>query len=351
MSDTFYQRVEKLYAKSHELMDLIESGSEFGIFGTGKLARDSVMKIRDLGGNPSFIVDRQENNQYFLELPVRSLTSLGENNTSLLIASSWAQDVISDLRLANYKGDVFVIDPFVTVFERMTETDKQQLAELYTDLVDEDSRKILSSLIAFRCGEVEFLQVSQYPQYFSPLMRYSPSDIVIDGGAYIGDTIKSFDDQNVRVKAIHAFEPASENYISLIQYANQTKQLVESQQMGLWSSSTELSFSASETVGYGRKIEPAGEVLIPVISVDEYSALQDILPSVIKLDIEGAERFALQGAEKTIRSLKPKLAISVYHVHSDLWRLPVYIKQLNPNYQFSLGHHRTNWMETVLYGY
>ena len=67
MSDTFYQRVEKLYAKSHELMDLIENGSEFGIFGTGKLARDSVMKIKGLGGNPSFIVDRQEDYQCFLD--------------------------------------------------------------------------------------------------------------------------------------------------------------------------------------------------------------------------------------------------------------------------------------------
>ena len=40
--------------------------------------------------------------------------------------------------------------------------------------------------------------------------------------------------------------------------------------------------------------------------------------SLIKLDIEGAEREALKGAERIIKKCRPVLAICAYHLQDDL---------------------------------
>lgn len=69
----------------------------------------------------------------------------------------------------------------------------------------------------------------------------------------------------------------------------------------------------------------------------------------IKMDVEGAEREALIGAERTIRKYAPKLAISVYHRPEDIWELPEIILRYNPDYQLFLRHYSLNSCETVLY--
>ena len=48
------------------------------------------------------------------------------------------------------------------------------------------------------------------------------------------------------------------------------------------------------------------------LSIDDYYNLKK-LPKIdfIKMDIEGAEIFALQGARETIKEFKPKLALAL----------------------------------------
>ena len=57
----------------------------------------------------------------------------------------------------------------------------------------------------------------------------------------------------------------------------------------------------------------------------------------------------LKGAENTIKKYKPKMAISVYHKPDDLLTIPKYIKEIVPEYKFSLRHHSIGFAETVLY--
>ena len=70
----------------------------------------------------------------------------------------------------------------------------------------------------------------------------------------------------------------------------------------------------------------------------------------IKMDIEGAEFHALQGAADSIQEFKPKLAISVYHNGlADLATLHTLVRKLNPQYELYLGHYTIHCDETVLY--
>lgn len=47
------------------------------------------------------------------------------------------------------------------------------------------------------------------------------------------------------------------------------------------------------------------------------------------MDIEGAEKEALLGAEKIIKEQKPKLAISIYHKKEDIWEISSLILKMN----------------------
>ena len=59
----------------------------------------------------------------------------------------------------------------------------------------------------------------------------------------------------------------------------------------------------------------------------------------------------LKGAEKHIKTYKPKIAVCIYHSPSDLFTIAEYIKKLVPEYKMKLRHHSTCFYESVLYCY
>ena len=72
-------------------------------------------------------------------------------------------------------------------------------------------------------------------------------------------------------------------------------------------------------------------------------------PNFIKMDIEGGEREAILGARATIKKYKPGLAVSAYHLPTDLWGLGLLIAEIDSNYQFFVRSHAYSSFETVLY--
>ena len=84
------------------------------------------------------------------------------------------------------------------------------------------------------------------------------------------------------------------------------------------------------------------------MSVDETVDPADKI-TMIKMDIEGSELEALKGAKKTIQRDKPKLAICIYHKPEDMADIPLYIKELVPEYKLYIRHHSNFATETVLY--
>lgn len=72
-----------------------------------------------------------------------------------------------------------------------------------------------------------------------------------------------------------------------------------------------------------------------LITLDEFTAETNIIPTFIKADIEGMEKLMLDGASNILKTYQPKLNICLNHRIEDRYELPNYIYTLNPNYSFS----------------
>ena len=92
-----------------------------------------------------------------------------------------------------------------------------------------------------------------------------------------------------------------------------------------------------------------GGFKVQVIDLDSYCSKKGIIPSYIKMDIEGAEMEAIQGAENIIKRNKPKLAICLYHKPVDIIEIPLLIHKINPQYKIYIRHYSNCQTDTLLY--
>ena len=205
-------------------------------------------------------------------------------------------------------------------------------------------------------------EITTDDQYFPELVpSFLPlkNEIFVDGGAFDGDTIRGLmklSEEKGVYKHIYAFEPDPQNYLKLRKFVSDYPNIT-CYKKGLYSRETTLEFlsgagmesSVNEFVierdADCRQFET---INIEVCSID--NVVKDRV-TYIKMDIEGSEIEALRGGENTIRRYKPKLAISIYHNTEDLWEIPLYIKEIVPDYKLYVEHHlfSLDCYDTVLY--
>ena len=111
------------------------------------------------------------------------------------------------------------------------------------------------------------------------------------------------------------------------------------------------SFTATGTRADSDRIDP-GQIRIDSFdctTLDDYASKRLDRVDFIKMDIEGFELDAIEGASDLIQAHRPRLAISGYHKPEDLWEIPQKLKSLNPGYEFMFGHHSPVHWESVFY--
>lgn len=75
----------------------------------------------------------------------------------------------------------------------------------------------------------------------------------------------------------------------------------------------------------------------------------DLRPSLIKLDIEGAELEALEGSVELLQSSRATLAVCVYHRQDHLWSIPLFVLTKLPGFSVFLRRHREYLDDFVMY--
>lgn len=96
---------------------------------------------------------------------------------------------------------------------------------------------------------------------------------------------------------------------------------------------------------------PTDNAVCRNVQVRTLDQLIDSPVTLIKMDLEGAELSALQGARRLITDYKPTLTVSAYHRASDLLDLVGYISSLHDDYRIGLRHHTEERWDTCLYFY
>ncbi|MDR2111924.1 MAG: FkbM family methyltransferase [Candidatus Accumulibacter sp.] len=84
----------------------------------------------------------------------------------------------------------------------------------------------------------------------------------------------------------------------------------------------------------GTRLVEAADGGVPVTSLDDWCRENAVRPDFIKMDVEGAETAALRGARQIITEYKPRLAICLYHRLSDMWEIPLLLREMVPEYRF-----------------
>jgi FkbM family methyltransferase len=174
-------------------------------------------------------------------------------------------------------------------------------------------------------------------------LKLLPEDIIksldnkdfIDCGAYIGESALIFE-KEYNPNKIYSFEPVLDNYKLLIENIkiNNLKKVIAIQK-GVGEKSTTIKFVS---LGVSSFISEKGDAEMDIISIDEYVEKNNLSVGLIKMDIEGYELKALEGAKKTIKKFKPVLLIGIYHNPEELFNTKQYIQGILPNYEFIIKH-------------
>ena len=183
---------------------------------------------------------------------------------------------------------------------------------------------------------------NQYFDVFEP----KPKEIFVDAGAYDGKTVLYFYQWTKhKYERIYAFEPIKsmceeirrktvENNISGIEILNNAA----------WNRREKISFIDDSTSSH---MDDKGDIAVQGIDID--SVVNDEGVTFIKMDVEGSELKALEGARNTILRNRPRLAICIYHKPLDVIEIASYILHLVPDYKFYIRHYNLHMYETVLY--
>ncbi len=254
---------------------------------------------------------------------------------------------------------------YCTYFEYIISNKWKLFCKVYQEILEDDfSKSTYQSVISANLtGDWEKIkEVFVKEQYFALPQFYSlqvKPDVFVDLGAYVGDVLEEFIKRRGEIIKAYCFEPSERSYKALevrklrleAEWALEEDQIIlEKKLVGSKKGVGTLVEVGGGTANHMENSTKKGKT-VEIISLDEYFSDKKEKPTLIKADIEGAEMEMLKGASQIISVYKPMLAISVYHRGEDLYKLPLLIKKLNPNYRMELRQHAVNCFETVLYCY
>lgn len=343
-----------------------KNGLPLMLFGAGAVAVFTIQNLKKNGIKPECFCDNNAGKQgkTIYGLPVYAYAEFkrkykdGYNiiisTANMTVLYKWLLENGEKKENIHYFGDFR--DPWSshTDYEYIKQNEAE-FTEAYEALADELSKKVFVNVLNCKLsGDTSLIDaVRGHGQYFDEdAVKLSEKEVFVDVGAFTGDTVQAFIEKTGgKYEKIIALEPDSVNYGLISKYIAEKKiKNAELHKLGAWHKRAVLSFADEMTGSSGVSDDNlnAGKVVkIEVDSID--NILKGNRASFIKMDIEGSERNALVGAEKTIKKWAPKIASSIYHKREDMFDILLLLKSYLPEYRFYVRNYSDTAADTVLY--
>ncbi|MBR5486299.1 MAG: FkbM family methyltransferase [Oscillospiraceae bacterium] len=217
---------------------------------------------------------------------------------------------------------------------------ENELQQVYDMLADEQSRKVFADILNYKIsGDIRYLAscTTTPDEAYENILRLDENEDYADLGAYKGDTVEEFlKYTSGKYSSITAFEPDVKNHKKLT---------ARMQELGIDADCRNISAHSTEEVLYfasrgGRHSSLDKEKGKPTQANSLDNVREGKRVSFINMDVEGAEKEAINGCKQTILKYQPKMLISIYHRTEDMFAIPLQVRDINPNYKFYMRHYR-----------
>lgn len=285
------------------------------------------------------------------ELPLNALVVsavvLGRPLTALARIAKIGAEALDYFAFKKYSGLDLASVKYLDDFRREFSLNKEKYQGVYDAFVDEESRSVFRKIINFRTSSdlrnMNGFVDAQYRQYFEDFLDLKKQEeVFVDVGCFDGYTTEEFIKRCPEYRAVHVFEPSSENMMEVRRRLAKFHD-VNYHSKGAGEASKTVFF---KTAGSASMACESGETKIEIDRID--SLVREPF-TFLKMDIEGGEVEAIKGAGESIVKYHPRLALSVYHKVDDFWRIPELVLSIRDDYDIYLRHYTEGVDETVMY--
>lgn len=252
---------------------------------------------------------------------------------------------INYLALCKYSDLELASPDFIDDFQDDFINNKLEYENTYNLLADDKSKEIFEKIINFKISyDLTFMQGftnDHGSQYFDKEIIPEIKNIrFVDGGGYVGDTLKEIIKNYPDFEKIYCVEPNA-LHINIAKRDFGDIDNIEFINCGL----------GSEKIVSQIKEEIQNNCAhdYQATNINSIDNLISQKVDYIKLDIEGAEQDTIIGAKDTIKKYKPILAICIYHKAEDWYKVPQLVLDIESDYDIYLRHYMEGIYETVMY--
>ena len=359
----------------HYLKSQADSGRPILLYGMGNGA-DKIIAVCEAYGIPvadffasdGFVRGHSFHGKVVLSFSEACEKYGAENMIVLLSFASSRPEVLETIQRVASACEMYIPDVPVCGTELFNaefyESHLHEINAARALFADEESRRVYDGIIQYKLtGRMDILRTTEsHPaDAYRHILHAEEFLTVADLGAYNGDSIRDLRQYAPRLRNVIAMEPDRRNFRKLTEYATTLREAgdtltVHPVQAGAWSHTATLTFHGSGNRNAGLTDVPTearGSILpstadnpyfgktaeVPVTALD--TVAEEIFGGhthidYIKYDVEGAETEALLGSRRIIERETPALLVSAYHRSADLFRLPLLVHELNPDYRLYL---------------
>lgn len=357
-----------------QCLNVVKTHDEIVIFGAG-VGGAALYKLLKRNNLENHIKSWSDNNvlkhyqSYMQEklaiIPPEEIIKKFNKDICILVASSTFDLIKNQLIGYGLREDNIYLFNFAFMDLEYTDFEfiKDHISDFeraYQRMEDKKSQEIFVNILNYKITKNEkYLTTLQNyvddekNQYFdSGMLEFLSNERFLDIGAYTGDTFETFDKiYRDNWEHYYGLEADGKIYRKLAETLkkSQKEEKCSIYNVAAWDSDTTLYFESNAGSSTVSNHQTELQMIVSAKKVDELLEHEKV--TFVKMDIEGAEMNALRGMRKLIEENKPVLAICVYHLRDDYYKITDFIESILPKeYTFYMRQYRYTPTETVCYG-